>query len=68
MKATMTLFTSSSKIINPNRVAARLFVGFDGRTYIADARGTHVASALAIALLEKPCRRIAGYRSEVANG
>lgn len=63
----MTLYIENYKYLKPNPNDARLFVGRDGHTYISDKFGTHRASALAIAMLQRPPHRAAGYREDCDN-
>lgn len=52
-----------SKNINSNNGSGRLFVGRDGRFYVAGQMGVHRASAVALALLARPVLRAHGERS-----
>ena len=43
-------------------MSSRVFIGFDGKPYIAGKFGNQVATALALALLHRPILRVDGYR------
>lgn len=57
----------SSTLDNSNIKVSRLFLGADGHLWLSDRFGTHRASALAIAMLQKPGHRAAGYREDGYN-
>lgn len=57
----------SLKLDNTNIKTPRLFLGADGHLWQSDRFGTHRASALAIAMLQMPSHRAAGYREDCDN-
>ncbi len=58
----MSLNREISKKRNHNWNSDRLFVGLDGRFYVAGQMGLHRASAVALALLARPVLRADGER------
>jgi hypothetical protein len=63
----MVTYTNPSIYSSSNIPSSRLFIGIDGRWMISDKHGTHVASPLAVALLNRAEHRATGYRAEVGN-
>ena len=52
---------------NTNIKGPKIFVGYDGQFYLADRLGTHRATAVAIALLQRPNHRAIGERESCNN-
>lgn len=52
----------SNTLGNTNIKASKIFIGYDGQLYLADRLGTHRATAVAMALLQRPNHRATGER------
>lgn len=57
------MYREIDKKCNPTHSSDRLFMGCDGRFYIAGQMGVHRASAVALAILARPVFRADGERS-----
>jgi len=57
----------SFRLVNSNIKPTRLFLGVDGHLWQSDHFGARRASPLAIALLQRPSHRAAGYREDCDN-
>ncbi len=60
MRATMTLFNSPSEIIK-RKLKSSPFHGLDGRLYVADHLGSHIATSATIALLQRSGFRASAF-------